>query len=225
MRKHLTTLTIVLTVLGGILIGAEQRLWAFPKPSVYPKSWELKFEHDTPKRIVVNVPGKDVPQAYWYMTFNVTNNSGTEQQFMPIFDMLTNEGKVVRSDTDILPVVFDAIKHAEPKKLLEPLHKVAGRVLLGDDQARDCVAIWPEATPVPRMGTFEIFVGGLSGETVTVKNGEVVDTTDWRPYSPEERKTFVVLQKTLEMDYQINGDEIYPGEDKVDLVKEDWIMR
>ena len=25
---------------------------AFPKPSVYPVSWQLKFEHSAPKRIV-----------------------------------------------------------------------------------------------------------------------------------------------------------------------------
>ena len=30
---------------------------AFPKPSVFPNSWQLKFEHSAPKRIVVRSPG------------------------------------------------------------------------------------------------------------------------------------------------------------------------
>src|SRR5690242_18395860 len=47
----------------------------FPKPSLYPIAWELKFEHKIPKRIVVDIPGAAAPQAYWYMTYAVTNNT------------------------------------------------------------------------------------------------------------------------------------------------------
>jgi len=46
----------------------------YPKPSPYPISWELNFEHSKPKRIVVDVPGQSAPKAYWYMTYTVTNN-------------------------------------------------------------------------------------------------------------------------------------------------------
>ncbi len=56
---------------------------AYPKPSPYPKSWELDFQHGMPTRVVVQVPGQNVPQAYWYMTYTITNNSDTEQLFLP----------------------------------------------------------------------------------------------------------------------------------------------
>src|SRR5262245_17813877 len=54
----------------------------YPKPSVYPIAWELKFDHDVPKRIVVQAPGSSVPMAYWYLTYTVTNNSDKEQLFL-----------------------------------------------------------------------------------------------------------------------------------------------
>src|SRR5438270_6135421 len=133
---------------------------AFPKPSVFPTSWQLKFEHSAPKRIVVRSPGAVNPAAYWYMTFTVTNNTTEEQRFLPVFEMLTNDGTVIRSDREIPAGVFDEIKKRERRKTLEPMEKIAGRLLIGDDQARDGVAIWKE--PSTRMGTFHIFVGGLS---------------------------------------------------------------
>src|SRR5437588_12379146 len=79
----------------------------YPKPSPYPISWELKFDHDMPQRIVVKAPGVAAPQAYWYLTYTVTNNTGQEQTFLPFFEMLTNDGKVIRSDNKIPAVVFN----------------------------------------------------------------------------------------------------------------------
>src|SRR4051812_14579511 len=69
-----------------------------PKPSLYPKSWELKFEHQVPKRVVVQLPNTSVPQPYWYMTYTVTNLSSQEQMWLPSFDMMLKDGRVVRSD-------------------------------------------------------------------------------------------------------------------------------
>jgi len=188
----------------------------FPKPSPYLISWQLKFEHETPRRVVVDVPGLSAPVAYWYMTYTVTNNTDQERTFLPIFEMVTNDGNVIRSDKNIPKVVFDAIKKREKKPLLEPWTKVGGELLLGEDQAKDGVAIWEE--PMPRMGKFNIFIGGLSGEHVQMKDdaGTVMKDKDGNP---------LILRKTLELQYHIRGDEVYPGEDDVDKEPEEWVMR
>src|SRR5204863_928599 len=65
----------------------------YPKPSPYPKAWELKIEHGTPKRVVVQVPNSNTPRAYWYMTYTVTNDTDKEQLFLPAFEMLTEDGR------------------------------------------------------------------------------------------------------------------------------------
>src|SRR4051794_3567973 len=152
---------VACSLLGGIGIVGVSRA-EYPTPSVYPISWQLDFDHDLPKRVVVDVPGEGPPRAYWYMTYTVTNNTDQERTFLPIFELLTNDGKVIRSDNKIALKVFNTIKAREGKKLLEEGTQIGGAIRLGETQAKDGVAIWRE--PDPEMGQFSIFVGGLSGE-------------------------------------------------------------
>ena len=188
----------------------------YPKPSPYPISWQLKFEHGTPRRLVVDVPGREAPVAYWYMTYTVTNNTDQERTYLPLFEMLTKDGKVIRSDKDIPRSRFRRNQKTREKAPARTLDKVGGELLLGEDQAKDGVAIWEE--PTPRMGKFTIFVGRLSGEHVELKDdqGNVMKDKNGEP---------IILRKTLALQYHIRGDEVYPGEDDVDPLPEEWVMR
>jgi hypothetical protein len=204
-------------VLAGLIgfVGTISRA-EYPKPSRYPISWELKFDHGMPQRIVVPIAGKADPQAYWYMTYTVTNNSNQEQTYLPIFEWLTSDGKIIRSDNQVPAVVFSAIKAREKQELMEPWTKLGGELLIGPDQAKDGVAIWPE--PRLRMEHFSIFVGGLSGEAVHLKDdtGNEIKDKDGKP---------TIMRKTLQLNYHIRGDEVFPGEDEVNENAENWVMR
>ncbi len=69
-----------LILILAFLPGSSQ---AYPKPSPYPISWDLRFEYQTPKRLVVRTaPGRE-PEAFWYMTFTVANLSREEHNFLP----------------------------------------------------------------------------------------------------------------------------------------------
>src|SRR4051812_7788850 len=70
---------------------------SYPKPSAYPISWELKFEYNHPKRIVVRTALNREPEAYWYMTFTVANLSREDHKFLPLFEMMADDGQVQRS--------------------------------------------------------------------------------------------------------------------------------
>jgi hypothetical protein len=180
----------------------------YPKPSPYPKSWELAFEHSIPKRVVVQTATSNIPRAFWYMTYTVTNNTDREQLFLPALEMLTEDGRVIRNDFKIPRSVFEEIKKREGDRFLQPAALVGGELRLGPDQAKDGVAIWPE--PAAEMGRFSIFVSGLSGETATTKGPEGKD---------------VILRKTLQLNYLIRGDDVYPGEDDVNENPSEWVMR
>jgi hypothetical protein len=180
----------------------------YPKPNPYPKSWELDFQHGIPKRVVVQSATSKVPTAYWYMTYSVTNNTDREQLFLPAFELLTEDGRVIRNDISIPKIVFEAVKKREGARFMEPAALVGGELRIGPDQAKDGVAIWPE--PSPEMGQFSIFVSGLSGETTTM---------------PGPDKKPVILRKTLQLNYLIRGDEVYPGEDEVNENPQEWVMR
>ncbi|HWB53319.1 MAG TPA: hypothetical protein VG722_03975 [Tepidisphaeraceae bacterium] len=192
---------LVLTI-GGIAWGA------YPKPSIYPIAWELKFTHAKPRRIVVNVPGNAEPQAFWYMTYTVQNDGKQEQMFLPDFQLLLSDGRVIRSDYNIPLAVFNAIKQRTDDPLLQTSLQIAGLIRIGEDEAKDGVAIWPE--PTPRLGHFTIFVQGLSGESVTIKG------PDSKP---------VILRKTLELNYIFRGDAFYPEQTAVSEKSEKWVMR
>jgi hypothetical protein len=201
-------IALVVLALAGVVMAKV------PEPRLYPGNgrfdFELDFKHGMPKRVVV---GTD---AYWYLTYTVTNNTQYEQTFRPDFQMLDADGKVIKSDHDIPPEVFIKIKAVEGNRLLQPLSEVAGVLHRGADQAKDGVAVWPE--PMARMASFKIFVGGLSGEYVILKDD------DDKPMTGPDGNP-IMLRKTLELDYQIYGDEVYPGRDEVHEKGQKWIMR
>lgn len=205
MRRFLSLAVVALAFVA--LAPAASRA-DFPKPSPYPTSWELTFDHGKPTRVVVQDPATNAPRAYWYLPYQVTNNTGNEQPFLPAFELVTEDGRVIRNDINIPRVVFDTIKRREGRQYLEPAAMIAGTLRIGPDEAKDGVAIWPE--PSPEMGHFSIYVSGLSGEIATVK------TATTKP---------VILHKTLQLNYFVRGDEVYPGEDEVNENPKQWVMR
>ena len=215
MFKSARILGLVLLSALAVALVAQPVRGDHPKPSVYPISWELKFDHSKVKRIIVDVPGRG-NRAFWYMTYTVTNATDQEQQFLPEFEMLTHGGTVIRSDNNISPKVIDAIKQRERNNALQSALQIAGPIRAGEDQAKEGVAIWQE--PEARMGTFSIFVSGLSGEIAQVKddNGQPIKDKDGQP---------IILRKTLEAVYQIPGDEVHPGEDVIIDKGDNWVMR
>jgi len=200
---------VALALIAGLSLPPRVAT-AFPKPATAPVSWELNFTHSKPKRITV---GGD---AYWYMTYGVVNNTDEERHFLPSFELVTENGDVLRSDRRIPFNVFQAIKTREKNRFLEHYTAVGGPLRLGEDEAKEGVAIWKE--PNPEMGRFSIFVTGLSGEHVIMKDADGKDRKD-----AEGRP--LILRKTLQLNYLIRGDEVYPGEDEVNVNAEEWVMR
>lgn len=205
-------------VVGTTMIVPMAHAGKHPEPSLYPlpSAWYLTFKHAVPRRIVVDVPGQRVPSAYWYLTYSVTNNSGKEADFLPDFELVTEDGKIHPSDHNIPLPVFESIKKTVGNDLMVSPTVVAGPIHQGEDQAKDSVAIWEE--PSARMGAFDIYVGGLNSEFVNATDN------DGKPVMDGAGKQ-IILRKTLEMKYVIYGDEIQPEKDEVHVKGEKWLMR
>jgi hypothetical protein len=206
MKHLLASVIVAATLTTGSLTPAAHA--AYPTPSLYPISWELTFTHSAPKRVVVSVPGQNAPQAYWYMTYTITNPTDRERTFLPLFELLTQDGQVIRSDKNIPGRVLEVIRARENNPSLLASAQIGGTLRIGEDQAKEGVAVWEE---IPgRAGQFSIFVQGLSGESAKVKGPGGKDIT---------------LRKTLQLNYLIRGDEVYPGEDEVNENPSRWVMR
>lgn len=212
-RRFTASLAVVAAL--GFFSAAAYKASAFPQPQKVPTEWELKFRYDEPRRIVVEVPGESVPKAYWYITYTVTNMTDEQRQFLPTFELVTKTGKVVRSDQNLPNAVWEKVKKASGEKLLEHPVKIAGPILTGADQAKDGVAIWEE--PEAELGSFIVFVTGLSGESVQLKDdaGTVIEK-DGKP---------IVLFKTLQIEYTVSGDELLAGTDPINKTRMSWVMR
>ena len=179
-----------------------------PEPSLYPTTWELKLDYRKPARVVVEVRGMPTVQAYWYLPYTITNTTDQERMFLPIFELVGEDGKLKRSDKNIPQEVLDIIKTREGNKFIQSSIQASGELRIGPAEAKYSVAVWPE--PAAEMGRFAILIGGLNGEYQRVKNA-----------ANEE----VVLRKTLQLNFIVRGDEVYPGEDAINENPSLWIMR
>ncbi len=205
-----------------------------PKPAPTPVSWELDFKYVPPRRIAVEHAGSSQPQVYWYMLYTVTNNTDQTRYFYPTFELVTDDLRVIPTDVGISTVVFEAIK--ERHKITHPYlvapSKAIGDLRVGEDYARESVAIW-RADDIGTTG-FTIFVAGLSGEARVVRN------PSFKPDQPETRTItdaagrqrevtvnprYFTLRKTLELQYLLPASPAARGYVEPELRSARWIMR
>ena len=231
MRSWLLTLgTLALTMIPGLTATAP----AAPQPSIAPKSSQLEFEFEDPRRLTIQIPGEKQPRVYWYMLYSVTNNSSRDVQFLPRFDIVTDKLQVLETDAAADLAVFAAIKKLHLRDhpfLLEPL-EVMGKLLQGADNAKDSVAIWQDFSGDARQ--FTIFVSGLSGESVILPNlsydsakPEFVmkDLPGGAKVKVNVNPKQFVLYKTLSIAYGLPGDDEARRQAEPIRRKVEWLMR
>ena len=199
----------VALLLAGFAVAAARPALAYPEPQIVTTSWQLEFESAKPSTISVNVPGAQGPQLYWYMTYTVENQSGRDRLFIPEAWIMTDAGDLIPANRNIAPEVFRAIAQREQNALLQSPASTAGRLLEGEDNARDGVVIWP--VPDHDVDHVRIFFAGLSGETHEVED----------PLTGETR----VLRKTLMLAYETPGDTSHREGQPFILRSRAWVVR
>ncbi|HVT81856.1 MAG TPA: hypothetical protein VHM90_14515 [Phycisphaerae bacterium] len=206
MSRRLLSVVVVLGCMGaGMAVStgfAADDQAVLPKadprePSKTLVSWELNFKYGPVERVYVDIDGKSVP--YWFIRYTVTNNSGKDVLFTPSFELVSENGEALQAfkerdqKTNIPAAVFNKIKGLYKNTLLMSPTEIYGKLLQGEDNARDGVIIFPAIDPNAR--NFKLFVMGLSGETTD----KVINPLTGKP---------VLLQKTLELDLNIPGQAI-----------------
>ena len=198
---------------------------AAPKPAEFPTYWQLEIDHEALRPIQIQVPGESSPRIFWYLRYTVTNHTGDDQIFVPEFILYADTGQVLRAGRKIPPIVFDEIKKLHNDPLLTGLPGMAGKVLQGNDNAKSGVAIWPDFDPA--AGAFDVFAGGLSGETAEISLPTPIRTVE-RQYGEAEKevvRTKILLSKTLRLHYSIPGEAAARLTTPVRLLSKNWVMR
>lgn len=176
-----------------------------PQPSTSPPAWEFEFTFLDPRRIEVSRQGVATPDVYWYMVYTVRNPGRRAERFFPIFQIVTEDLRVIDTDMAIGLEVFDAIaeRHKTLHKYLVPPTKAIGALLSGDDNARESVAIWRDVDLTEN--DFSIFVAGLSGETQIVQMPPDKKEAAVIGQSGQPKPKVFTLRKTLEIQYTLPG--------------------
>ena len=208
MRRPVLASFMIATVLSaGVALFSQTRpTLAVPEPARVPISWELSFRHGNMERIFINVNGKDTP--VWFMRYTVINNTGRDVLFTPSFEIVAETGTTMEAFKGVPSTAFEKIKAGFNNSLLISPNNIYGKLLQGEDNAKDGVVIFPALDPDAR--NFRLFVMGLSGETADVEN-------------PATHKK-VILQKTLELDFNIPGQAIDIAP-KCTLTATKWVMK
>lgn len=215
------------TIIAAGLLAVATVAWAAepPKPNPVPSAWELNFEFQAPQPITVKLPGDNQAKTYWYMFYTVTNKAGKDQYFAPRFTLYTETGQLLQSGQGVPAGVFAAIQKRHNNVLLLDPTSIIGKILQGDDNAKDGVAIFADIDSKAR--NFDIFVTGLSGESVQVTLPEPVTTTITNDQGTAEQISVdkATLFKTLRLAYDLPGEASARARTAPKLVKQEWVMR
>ena len=211
----LLTIALLVFLVQPEPMAAQKRAALMPPAG----TWLLNFElHGNPQKISVTLPGESKPRVYWYLLYTVTNETGEEINFYPQIELFTDTFKLYRADQDIRRVVFSAIqkRYATTIPLLERQQAITGKLLMGQDNARDSVAIFEDFDPKAR--SIDIFVSGLSNEIVRIKSPLKADQDSAQPAE-------TLLRRTLRLNYKVPGDDLNPNDRVILYQDRSWVLR
>lgn len=209
---------LVLTISAAITAVC----YGYPKPAVVPANsdWNVDVEYSKPFQVSMTLPGDrygSKPRRFWYMIVTVTNNTGRDVPFYPACNLVTDTFKVIPAGKDTMKIVFDKIKHLQQGRypFLEQLERAGGKLLQGEDNAKDFAVIWPDFdVNAKEVG---IFIAGLSNETVAIEHPIKKDKNG----NPEK----VLLRKTLQLSYSIGGARKFRSQSDLKFKSKNWILR
>lgn len=215
------TAMTAIVIAAAMMTVATDSAHTAPKPTPIPTKWELDFKYEPPQPISVYLTGKAKPKLFWYLRYTLTNNTPTEQVFAPMFLLYTETGQLLPASAPI--EAFRAVKEHHNDPLLK--RDTAGRILRGADNAKRGVAIWPNFDP--EAGSFDILIGGLSGEVAVVDLPKPIFVSETAPDGSDRKvkRTTLHLRKTLLISCSIAGEAAARIRTRVKILSRTWVMR
>ena len=220
MKIGMTALVVVVMMMT---VASDQAQTA-PRPSVIPSDWEVDIKYDRPYPIKVYLVGQAKPKLFWYLRYTLINRGRQDIDISPKLDLYTETGQTLRAWRNVPREVYNAVKKHHNDPLLRD-DQGSGKLLRGADNAKSCVALWPDFDP--KAGSFDIFVGGLSGEKAEVALPKPI--TAMRPDATgvmkEVKVTKIILDKTLRISCTITGEAAARIRSRIRITNRTWIMR
>ena len=209
---------VCLFIASSLILTAAAR--GAPQADLISPSWQLDFNFRDPQRITITLPGSSTPSTYWYVLFEVTNNTGRDREFYPSFEIVTNTLRVIKAGDGISPRVYEAIaeRHRSEFPFFATPARISGPLLQGAENSRASAAVFQLFDP--EASEFTLYVAGLSGEVTRVSN-PVYDPDR----SPDDVPAAFVLRRTLAIKYDMPGDPATRSRTIPVRRSREWTMR
>lgn len=206
---------------------------AVPQPDAVTHDWKFDFKFSKPDTIAVENAEGGV-DWYWYMTYTVTNYDYDELFFDPKIVIQDNTGRIVTANLGVGTRVFDAVRNLIENPLLVSPLDVPGRVLKGEDYARQSVIIWKDAKK--DIDSFRVFIGGIYGESKVVNDPStgkpimipVIDALTGKPKVGKDGEPLMqplLVHRTRMLRYTTPGTTIVPQDPSIRLAEDRDVMR
>jgi hypothetical protein len=173
----------------GSLIGLSNSVKAIspmaPSACTAGDDWELEFKPGPLRLYVDPVSGN----SYWYFTYTVANYTDRDRMFAPKLELFTDEGEIIRSGRNVPSRINKQLRDYLANPLLEDQNRIIGELLVGRENARTGLAVWPINDL--NVTQLTLFVAGLSSDAMVIVH-------------PLTKKP-VRLQRTLRREYLVPG--------------------
>jgi hypothetical protein len=194
-----------LSMPGGLALAA-------PEPDPIPRRWQLSLDVGPLRLMTVETPGCE-PRAYFYLTYTVTNASGSDILLAPMFELVGGDAKIRRSGRDVPADVTRAILERLNNPFLLDQISIIGLILQGAENAKEGLVVWPADDLKP--GDLTVYATGFSGEMRTI---EVPDPVTGNPST-------ITLRKTMMVRYDAPGEIDRRGDRPLEVIEKRWILR
>ncbi|MGA1056424.1 MAG: hypothetical protein ACO3Y3_01870 [Phycisphaerales bacterium] len=137
------------------------------------ETWQLEFKPG-PLRVYVDPYSGE---AYWYLTYEVSNRSGRERMWAPRIELQTDAGQVQSSGQgvprlvtqDLQRTLSSARSERRTEKVLDQ-NQVIGPIVTGPEHAREGLVVWRIEDPT--VTEVSVYVGGVTNHRETATHPE-----------------------------------------------------
>ena len=216
MRKRLAMLCSV-----ALVAACTVSIAAAPRSRAAARTWQFDVRFHDAQRLVLRLPGDRSDTTYWYMLYEVVNDTGRDRQFFPSIQLVTDTLGMIEAGADIHPLVYDVIagRHKQEFPFFAPPGKVMGLALQGQENAKTSAAVFRDFDP--KASSFVIYASGFAGKVERVYN----PVFDRSQKESDSNKRFFTLRRTLGISYDLPGDPATRGEARPVRRTREWVMR
>ncbi|MDP7009572.1 MAG: hypothetical protein QGI78_08390 [Phycisphaerales bacterium] len=184
MRFAISSLLVFLMAFFAVC-SFDSSASAYPKATDHAQRWQLTFD-TTGLRFYRDLR---TGHGYWVMVYEVTNETRSDQHWVPSFTLVTDQGEMLDAGNDVPRRIHTDILDTFGDPLLQMQSEVRSALHRGEENAIRGLVVWKAKNEDAR--SLQVFVSGVSGDTAKVRN----------PISGEE----VVLHRELQLSWVVPG--------------------